>query len=88
MNYKSIEESNESDDDFGSIDGDDELEDNASTEESDEDNDDEENDTSKNNQFYVWKTRSRKVEVQNRLRRNSEESVSSSTSTHSVLSVN
>lgn len=83
LNAIGVDDGEESDDDFGSVDGEEDYEDEESiqSERGDED------DTSKNNHFYVWKIRSNKVEAQqNRLRRNSEDSLASSNSCRSELS--
>lgn len=84
LNSASVDDGEESDDDFGSVDGEEdyEYEESVHSEQGGED------DTSKNNHFYVWKIRANKVLAQqNRLRRNSEDSLASSNSCQSELSV-
>jgi len=86
LNSKGLDEDSDSDDDFGSIEGDinsDDDEDASSTHSDSV----EANDTSKNYHFYVCKIRSKKVHTKNRLRRsNSNDSISSHTSYRSRLS--
>jgi len=86
LNSKGLNEDSDNDDDFGSIEGDinsDDEDDASSTNSAGA----EANDSSKNYHFYICKIRSKKANIQNRLRRsNSNDSISSHTSYGSRLS--